>query len=60
MPGMDGIAPIQEPQKCRPGLRAVLLTGLAANAAEPTIRGTLSLLRLPLEQIPFRRVHRNG
>ena len=53
MPGMDGIALIREVQKRRPGLRAILLTGFATDAAELAIsgatRGTFSLLRKPIE-----------
>jgi len=53
MPGMDGIALIREAQRRRPGLRALLLTGFATDAAElaigGTIRGTFSLLRKPIE-----------
>jgi CheY-like chemotaxis protein len=53
MPGMDGIALIREGQRRRPGLRAILLTGFATDAAElaigGTIRGTFSLLRKPIE-----------
>ncbi len=53
MPGMDGIALIREAQRRRPGLRAILLTGFATDAAElaigGTIRGTFSLLRKPIE-----------
>ncbi len=53
MPGMDGIALIREAQKRRPGLRAILLTGFATDAAElavgGAIRGTFSLLRKPIE-----------
>ena len=53
MPGMDGITLIREAQKRRPGLRAILLTGFATDAAElaisGAIRGTFSLLRKPIE-----------
>lgn len=53
MPGMDGIALIREAQRRRPGLRAILLTGFATDAAElaigGTIRSTFSLLRKPIE-----------
>jgi CheY-like chemotaxis protein len=53
MPGMDGIALIREAQRRRPGLRAILLTGFATDAAElavgGAIRGTFSLLRKPIE-----------
>jgi PAS domain S-box-containing protein len=53
MPGMDGITLIREAQKRRPGLRAILLTGFATDAAElaigGSIRGTFSLLRKPIE-----------
>jgi PAS domain S-box-containing protein len=53
MPGMDGITLIREAQKRRPGLRAILLTGFATDAAElainSAIRGTFSLLRKPIE-----------
>jgi CheY-like chemotaxis protein len=53
MPGMDGISLIREAQKRRSGLRAILLTGFATDAAElainGAIRGTFSLLRKPIE-----------
>jgi PAS domain S-box-containing protein len=53
MPGMDGITLIREAQKRRRGLRAILLTGFATDAAElaisGAIRGTFSLLRKPIE-----------
>jgi CheY-like chemotaxis protein len=53
MPGVDGLALIREAQKRRPGLRAILLTGFATDAAElamgGAIRGTFSLLRKPIE-----------
>ncbi|MGG5823521.1 response regulator [Falsiroseomonas sp. HW251] len=53
MPGMDGIALIREAQRRRPGLRAILLTGFATDAAElaigGAIHGTFSLLRKPIE-----------
>jgi PAS domain S-box-containing protein len=53
MPGMDGISLIREAQGRRPGLRAILLTGFATDAAElaisGAIRGTFSLLRKPIE-----------
>jgi CheY-like chemotaxis protein len=53
MPGMNGITLIREAQKRRPGLRAILLTGFATDAAElavsGAIRGTFSLLRKPIE-----------
>ncbi len=52
MPGMDGITVIREAQRRRPGLRAILLTGFAGNAAELAIggavSGTFSLLRKPV------------
>jgi CheY-like chemotaxis protein len=52
MPGMNGIAVIREAQRRRPGLRAILLTGFAGNAAELAIggavSGTFSLLRKPV------------
>jgi CheY-like chemotaxis protein len=50
---MDGISLIREAQRRRPGLRAILLTGFATDAAElavsGAIRGTFSLLRKPIE-----------
>ncbi|TPG46057.1 response regulator [Roseomonas nepalensis] len=53
MPGMDGIALIREAQKRRPGLRAILLTGFATDAAElavsGAIQGAFTLLRKPVE-----------
>ena len=53
MPGMDGTTLIREAQKRRPGLRAILLTGFATDAAalaiSGAIGGTFSLLRKPIE-----------
>ncbi len=53
MPGMGGIALIQQAQRQRSGLPAILLTGFAGNAAEIAIggavSGTFSLLRKPID-----------
>ena len=54
MPGMDGMALIQETQWRAPGLPAILLTGFATNDAAEiavggAINGTFSLLRKPIE-----------
>ncbi|WP_209378837.1 response regulator [Pararoseomonas baculiformis] len=53
MPGMDGLALIQEMQRRRPGLPAVLLTGFVTNAAEIAMGGALdgsfSLLSKPVD-----------
>ena len=53
MPGMDGMALIQEAQRRRPGLPAILLTGYATNAAEiatgGAMSGAFSLLRKPID-----------
>ena len=53
MPGMDGLALVQEIQRRHPGLPAILLTGFATNAAEIALSGALSgrftLLRKPIE-----------
>lgn len=53
MPGMDGLALIQELQQRRPGLPAILLTGFASHAADIAIGGALngnySLLTKPAD-----------
>lgn len=52
MPEMDGVSLIKEVQRRRPGLPAILLTGLATNAAEIAAGGTgggFSLLRKPVQ-----------
>jgi len=52
MPGMDGIALIQEARCRKPGLPAILLTGYATDAAElvanGAAEGSFSLLRKPV------------
>lgn len=52
MPGMDGVRLIQEAQRRQPGLRAILMTGYATEAATLAISGALSgtftLLRKPV------------
>ncbi|WP_169742811.1 ATP-binding protein [Muricoccus aerilatus] len=53
MPGMDGLALIQNAQRLRPDLPAILLTGYATDAAElalgGALSGTFSLLRKPVD-----------
>lgn len=53
MPGMDGLVLIQNAQRRRPGLPAILLTGYATDAAElalgGALSGTFSLLRKPVD-----------
>jgi PAS domain S-box-containing protein len=53
MPGMDGVALIQEAQRRRPGLSAILLTGfvtagVAETAIGGAISGSFSVLRKPV------------
>ena len=52
MPEMDGMALIEEAQRRRPALPAILLTGFATNAAEIAVggalSGTFSLLHKPV------------
>jgi CheY-like chemotaxis protein len=52
MPGMDGVALIQEAQRRRPGLPAILLTGYAGDAARlavgEAVGGAFTLLRKPV------------
>ena len=52
MPGMDGLTVIQEAQRIRPGLSAVLLTGYAGHGAQLAIGGALersfTLVRKPV------------
>jgi CheY-like chemotaxis protein len=52
MPRMNGVTLIQEAHQRRPGLPAILLTGLADDpaglAAKGAIRGSYSLLRKPI------------
>lgn len=54
MPGMDGITIVQETNKLRPKLPAILLTGFATNAAEIAVGGAasglFSLMRKPLSE----------
>lgn len=51
MPGMNGVRLIREAQSRHPGLRAILMTGYAGDAASLAVRGALSgaftLLRKP-------------
>ncbi|WP_408906457.1 hybrid sensor histidine kinase/response regulator [Sabulicella glaciei] len=53
MPEMDGLALIQDAQRRRPGLPAILLTGFATDTAELAMSGALSgafsLLRKPID-----------
>ncbi|MBL6082556.1 response regulator [Belnapia sp. T18] len=53
MPEVDGLTLIQEAQRRRPGLPAILLTGYATDAAElamgGALSGTFSLLRKPID-----------
>ncbi|MBV9735773.1 MAG: response regulator, partial [Acidisphaera sp.] len=55
MPGMDGIALMQEVQRRRPGLPAILLTGFVnedtALTAEKALGGGFFLLRKPVTQL---------
>ncbi|MBX9699165.1 MAG: response regulator, partial [Acetobacteraceae bacterium] len=52
MPGMDGLRLIEAAQGQRPGLRAILVTGYAGDAASLAVSGALSgaftLLRKPV------------
>lgn len=52
MPNMDGVQLIREAQRLRPGLRAILMTGFAGEAATLAVSGALSgsfsLLRKPV------------
>ena len=54
MPGMDGIALVQEANRRRPTLPTILLTGFATNAAEIAVGGAVSglfsLLRKPVTE----------
>jgi len=53
MPDMDGVSLIQEAQRRRPGLPAILLTGFSTSAADIAVDaaggGTFSLLRKPIQ-----------
>jgi len=52
MPGMDGVRLIEEARRLRPGLRAILMTGYAGEAASLAVSGALSgsftLIRKPV------------
>ena len=52
MPGLDGVALIQQARRRQPGLRAILMTGHAGDAASLAVSGALSgsftLLRKPV------------
>lgn len=52
MPGMDGLALIQEAQRLRPGLPAIIATGFATDAVEQAMHndlcGRFTLLRKPI------------
>jgi CheY-like chemotaxis protein len=54
MPGMDGLRFIQEVQRRRPGLPAILLTGFATTAAEEALGnatgGLFSVLQKPIDE----------
>ena len=53
MPVMDGLSVVQEMQRCRPGLPAILLTGYLSVAAEAALAArtdaTITLLRKPID-----------
>jgi signal transduction histidine kinase len=52
MPGMDGLAVIQEAHRCNPGLPAILLTGYAGESVQPAVGDRLdrlfTLIRKPI------------